>query len=762
MAKFEELRYVIKVDDQGTFTIDELNVKTNRVKDTFKALSKELLSTDAVKKKLNATDRVSIKELRELRDTLIKNRDAMTLTAKEYSNFTSQIDKVNVRINEFKTQAKGLTKVNGDMQSSAGLAGAATIELGRVFSDAGFGIRGVANNIQQLASLFITLSVSAGGAGKAITLIARQLRGPLGILVLFQGLVSLIEFLDRKYKIFSSTVDEATKAIEKQRDALSAAKGNVAVLRAYADVLEDSTASVDAQAIALQRLKKEGYDPTIGSIEQFIEAQGKLLILKATEEIVADDLKRLIKEQDVLNDRLKAANDEVEEIRKKFTPEELEDETPEIFVGATGIVQTKRTPKDILDEALEEVRAIEDEEFLINLDINVALKKVRDKIKELSDGNPFFASLFGGVLKGKKLDEPIDPIALQYQIDLLLNKGIVDPELKDFLGLFDEVIKAQEKINKTSEAVGKVRVVDMDDVAFAEYVDFLSQFPDVAGKTQEQLFEIEKQGALDRLDEIYDFRGEETENNILYQEDRLKIEEFYNGKIESARKKHFDKIRKDVKESSKFIQSIIQDSLELRRATTERELALVDSKTNQLLNKEGVTESERIKIIQDSEKKKQKINEESIKAEMKLTQLKFAIKAAELAANIAADFAEGVVSLKVGAANTAKNGFPQNIPLLLSYAAQAAAIITGMVGAKRQAETALASLGGGSIRTATPTTEQIVAPEFNVVGQSQASQLSESISGALGEPVKAYVVSTEIADSLAFQRQIDRQSGFGS
>ena len=86
---------------------------------------------------------------------------------------------------------------------------------------------------------------------------------------------------------------------------------------------------------------------------------------------------------------------------------------------------------------------------------------------------------------------------------------------------------------------------------------------------------------------------------------------------------------------------------------------------------------------------------------------------------------EATVATATGAAKTAAIGFPQNIPLLIAYAVQAAGIIGAVVSAVRGAKSATKGVGGapspsipsaggrGSIPSA-PSTQQQAAPVTNV------------------------------------------------
>jgi len=56
-----------------------------------------------------------------------------------------------------------------------------------------------------------------------------------------------------------------------------------------------------------------------------------------------------------------------------------------------------------------------------------------------------------------------------------------------------------------------------------------------------------------------------------------------------------------------------------------------------------------------------------------------------------------------------------------------------------------ASAGGGA---ATP------PPAFNIVGQSETSQLSETIANQSNEPVRAFVVSNDVTTAQSLERNI--------
>ena len=117
---------------------------------------------------------------------------------------------------------------------------------------------------------------------------------------------------------------------------------------------------------------------------------------------------------------------------------------------------------------------------------------------------------------------------------------------------------------------------------------------------------------------------------------------------------------------------------------------------------------------------------------------------------------EATVSTAAGAANTAKIGFPQNIPFLIGYAAQAVGIIGAIKSAVSAAKGSIgaAGAGGSTPNIQTPRGSSAVSPSFNIVGQGGTNQLAETIAGQEKQPIKAYVVSGDVTTAQSMERNI--------
>ena len=116
--------------------------------------------------------------------------------------------------------------------------------------------------------------------------------------------------------------------------------------------------------------------------------------------------------------------------------------------------------------------------------------------------------------------------------------------------------------------------------------------------------------------------------------------------------------------------------------------------------------------------------------------------------------ARSTIAIAEGTAQTAKVGFPQNIPLLIGYAAQAAGIISAIRSATSAA----------GIPTASPafvpafpgTSPQIVQtlPNVTPVGRDSTSQLAEAIQSQQQRPIRAFVVSSDVTSAQELDRNI--------
>ena len=127
--------------------------------------------------------------------------------------------------------------------------------------------------------------------------------------------------------------------------------------------------------------------------------------------------------------------------------------------------------------------------------------------------------------------------------------------------------------------------------------------------------------------------------------------------------------------------------------------------------------------------------------------------------------ARASIAMAEGTAQTAKIGFPQNIPMLIGYAVQAVGIFSSIKSAISSAKKAT----GLSASTPTaPNIPQVSAPQqapqastFNVVGDTGTNQVADAINNQNTAPVQAFVVSSEVSSAQELEDNIVESATLG-
>ena len=104
-----------------------------------------------------------------------------------------------------------LPKLEGNLKSLKSASGGATasvMEMGRVISDAPYGIRGMANNLTQLVSQMGFTIKSAGSLNLALKEMWAAMMGPLGIVLAVTAAISALDF-------FAGSTKKAKKRIRR-------------------------------------------------------------------------------------------------------------------------------------------------------------------------------------------------------------------------------------------------------------------------------------------------------------------------------------------------------------------------------------------------------------------------------------------------------------------------------------------------------------------------------------------------------------------
>ena len=298
--------------------------------------------------------------------------------------------------------------------------------------------------------------------------------------------------------------------------------------------------------------------------------------------------------------------------------------------------------------------------------------------------------------------------ALEEEITEEVNQEALDAEKKRL----EEVAKLRDKFKKAQE--------------------------DLDAKTEEQKLELQRQRAIAELDALK--TTEEEKRQLL-----LDVNALYDQKeAELSEAKRLAKEEKDIAERAKEFDAITKANEEKAKAEEALQQRLTQSKFDALNAIMSITNQETA-LGKAAFIAKQLLAGKEMLAEAKNTLGRISLRASE-----------ATVSTAAGAANTAKVGFPQNIPLLIGYAAQAVGIIGAIKSAVSTAKGSIgaAGAGGSTPNIQAPRAATAAAPSFNIVGQGGTNQLAESIGSQQKQPVKAYVVANDVTTAQSMERNI--------
>lgn len=132
-----------------------------------------------------------------------------------------------------------------------GLAGATLVELGRTISDSNYGMRAMANNISQLSTLFITLVSTTKGLRNGLQALWKAFSGPLGLIVVFQAVIAIMERFSLENNKAKKNLSEFTSIIKEHVGSLDELILKIDEYKLSKELLEE-TESIAKEKSALQ------------------------------------------------------------------------------------------------------------------------------------------------------------------------------------------------------------------------------------------------------------------------------------------------------------------------------------------------------------------------------------------------------------------------------------------------------------------------------------------------------------------------------
>ena len=593
-----------------------------------------------------------------------------------------------------------------------GLAGATVTELGRTISDANYGIRGMANNLQQLSSLFVTLIATTGGLGNGLAALGKVLMGPLGIIIIFQTLITLLEGGKLSMGLFTEEIRKLNAALS---DGAKAAGGEIGELELLIDVAKDETLSRKDRQDALDKIN-ETYPEYLENItlerinteetNSAIRKQIDLLIARAEVQaltnVITKESEKVFEAQANIQNKSAEQYASFTDFAKAFILSFGNAQAAAGKLGENAINSQNKTIKEsseMIKLATERIKEIMRETPGVFGQINDSTKKSTDKLAKLLEKYRQKLRESEAISKAEVLKVQRDAVLRQARF-----LGATIKQLQPILDYFNN------EIGKAVEA---------------------ERLNDITANFKTQLDVIKFQ--LDGIKKVF----KASQESLGYLKDVFLS--FSDARIEALKRE-----RDYILNSGKLTGDAQKKALE---DIEKRELKAQERKIKQ--ERDFFTLKQSLLIAEEIMKTKLYVAEQILIAKKAVA--KAVASQREVAIDAAVSASKAKMSL--GAFNAALG--PLGTPAFLLTIG---GLLASILAARKTAQSAISqlgapSVGGGSIGGG----GGVEAPDFNVVGASPESQLAQTVAGQQQKPLRAFVVGKEITNQQEFDRNIKNE-----
>ena len=765
---------------------------------------------------------------------------------------------------ELSNATKGAAKGFDQMKTTAGLSGAIVTEVGRTISDAPYGLRGMGNNISQLASLFGMFSVNVKKSGRTMTEGFKQLGasmlGPIGIITGVQILVALLQSgAFEKFFEWITKSDDNLVDLKESIDSVSSSFGTqIAELEAYVSVLEDSDAALEQQERAYKKIidsfpEMEGSITRIG--DEFVISADAVKSMREELETLALSSAALKKLGDFATEKLTGELEERVKINNSLAASEKLRENAIKRVSIADKERIKVLEKTIkLDKTEDGFNITTAERTAALSELNdiydKTLQKEKDRLKQVTGESR------GAVANKQALEDYIDSLetVAKNKRDLVIVQGKFRRDnsaeieaLKQYIKLgftsskivaerirkvkqfkenvFDlkteimsfeqelvaesfrtqqEIIKDEQKAKEDSIALKRDEFKTRQELRLKNYIAQQEANKDLKGADKEAIdlainmakartakskIEADTEATdaiaaikkvtkarISNQQELEDFEKKNAEAAITESGDATNLAMMPEGMAKVEAEAALDQLRYDNKVLAAERELALLTTTDERRREIATQMALwqdekratdLENEIN-VVNEKTRVQQEYIGFLSGLNSVLGAISNKS-KAMQKVTLL------SQKAAAIAGVVVEASKSIGVQTAshkafvaktNAKYAGVPGGAALASGYnlkngvqtgkniaktkagaALSIAAITAGTISSLSGSSSSGSGGGGGGATT-------VQAPDFNIIGSTGVNQLADVIGGTTQQPIKAYVVSSEVTSAQELDRNI--------
>jgi hypothetical protein len=415
-------------------------------------------STENINYKITVDAELGIATVRNLKGQIVATKVPVKELRKEFGNFAKTVN--STKFNNFKKGLDTATKSNQNLRTASGAATSSVMELGRVISDAPYGIRGMANNITQLVSQMGFAVKSTGSLKLALKDMWSALMGPLGIVLAITAVVSALDFFAGSQKKSEKATDKNTESLKKQITPLNK------LLNLYSSLKKVLFTSKDNEAINAFNNNFLSLDETVKVLTRnFSEFKNAYDKLSEDDKKNKDSVKALV---DGYSELLKLRELEEKQVSRMSVLREIVDKKGRT-ISSNGLTRLRDEAKEL--DTLEN-SYIRTQKRLIKLD------EYFSKNSEDSEDRPTAFTLFTPesqkkqIENGKKLLKAVakamnvelgkNPIDLNKLIDVELSdetKAAIaeyNRQLAIEMALTDKLLGAEGFVSKSQEVLGSM------------------------------------------------------------------------------------------------------------------------------------------------------------------------------------------------------------------------------------------------------------------------------------------------------------------
>ena len=709
---------------------------------------------------------------------------------KDYAKAQIQLSSTN---DGFNKSLKGTNAALKQGRAQSGLNNAILLETGRLASDASYGFTAIANNLSQVTSLFGSFVKTQGGVIASFKALGKSLLGSGGFLIAIQLLIS---FGPQVFDFFKRLLGFTSELQDAFNGAAGTVKDSAGSFETYTKTLQDSTKSQEEQKDAIKSLNKEFPDYvkqlkdaklTLGDLSKgteealkitdayresivrqavarqaqvkIDEAVGKIIELKIEEEMYQFDNA----------EKFKTRSLKVQSLERQLLRET--EQYGEDSMVAKRTARRLKTAKESLDEDknfnAEKIK--EQEEYIDRL-----IKFTDIEVKEKKRGS-------GGGKDAKVRFRNLKAARIDYDrfIEKARKKDLQDENLTDYQKLELKRQLALDELDVAEQAFAEKEKQRRDDFIkdlAVQRDSKLAQADSAAEKLRITTeFERAKQDAIDKTTNSVNQSAQSFANAAI------KIGDSYGNMIDRFLE---EEELADLAGFGKSLEKGNADRLAAQESFlssyTDSEIDRVEV-AQQIESERFAGEMTNLNSIRDARiaegQSTLEIDQQIVNAEAANSEAKVALAEQEKNAKIGianqvgqaimAVAGEGSTVGKAAAIAMAVMNTKQAFTAALGAApygpwniAQAAAVLAmGMKQVKDIMKTKIPGKDPSSGGAGGGTTIQ--APDFNIVGASETSQLAQTVATSESQPIKAFVVGKDISTQQELDRNITNTASFG-